>query len=634
MDGLTINSGGAGAHKLRNRLLAAGVAFMAALVSACGGGSMSSGSDNMTSCGASTCGAALLTMQDAAGDFLSYTVDVTSLKLTKDSGAVVETLPVTTRIDFAQLVNLSEILSAGQIPAGKYQSATMTVDYTNSSITADDGSGNAVTLSPVDSTGAAITTLTLTVNLNGSDAFNVLRNMHNQLAFDFNLAASNTVDLTAGTVTVTPMIYATTVPPATEEIRVRGAVTAVDTAGSDYTVAVHPFHNGSGDSGTLVVNTTATTSFEINGVVSSGADGLTALAAFLADATITDKITAAFGTLTTADKTFTATRVLAGTSVESSHLDHISGQVIARNGDTLTVSGCSVDHHDGSWDYHHGGVTVTLGDSTTVTEEGRSDAVTIADISVGQSVDVFGTLSTPTSSDDMMNSTLSMDATAGRVRMDVTSLWGLVTANATSLVTLNLVAIEGRDPSNYDFTGTGSDPTAYRVGTGTLDISGLTVPKPARMFGFMVPFGTAVTAGADFNAVSLVDYSAVENDLFISWGHNGSATALTNLMSTGLQTDTTGATHALVKVGPQRIQLSAGPMIVPSTSAIVFAIGHAASHSVESFTSFTDFETQLNTELTAASPPAVLVLAATGSYDSTTTPATFTATRLAVGLAD
>ena len=50
-----------------------------------------------------------------------------------------ETLPAVTKVDFAQLVDLTEVISAGQIPAAEYVSATLTLDYSGANITADDG---------------------------------------------------------------------------------------------------------------------------------------------------------------------------------------------------------------------------------------------------------------------------------------------------------------------------------------------------------------------------------------------------------------------------------------------------------------------------------------------------------------
>ena len=95
-----------------------------------------------------SCGASVMTITDAAGDFLSYIVTLTSLQLQTASGASVETLPAATPVDFTKLVNLTEVLSAGQIPAADYVSAQLTLNFANAQITASDAMGNPVTLSP------------------------------------------------------------------------------------------------------------------------------------------------------------------------------------------------------------------------------------------------------------------------------------------------------------------------------------------------------------------------------------------------------------------------------------------------------------------------------------------------------
>src|SRR3569833_3378011 len=154
---------------LRGRPIILGCCI-ALLVVACGGNAQLSGSGAMTrgtgstgmtggtlsgmSCSGS-CGATVLTMTDAAGDFLSYIVTLPSLQLQTASGASVETLPAAAQVDFTKLVNLTEVLSAGQIPAAAYVSAKLTLDFTKAQISADDGNGNAVVLMPVDANGGA-----------------------------------------------------------------------------------------------------------------------------------------------------------------------------------------------------------------------------------------------------------------------------------------------------------------------------------------------------------------------------------------------------------------------------------------------------------------------------------------------
>jgi hypothetical protein len=78
-----------------------------------------------------------------------------------------------TKVDFSQLVDLTEVISAGQIPAAEYVSATLTLDYTGANITADDGTGTAVALKPVDSTGAALAA-PVTVSVKLDDAHHLM----------------------------------------------------------------------------------------------------------------------------------------------------------------------------------------------------------------------------------------------------------------------------------------------------------------------------------------------------------------------------------------------------------------------------------------------------------------------------
>src|ERR1700754_2507435 len=98
----------------RRWLPAAACALGMAALSACGGGMSSSSNSASTpaapaapvtpaACTSSTCGSMVMTMTDAAGDFLSYQVSLVSLQLKKADGTLVETLPATTSVDFTQL---------------------------------------------------------------------------------------------------------------------------------------------------------------------------------------------------------------------------------------------------------------------------------------------------------------------------------------------------------------------------------------------------------------------------------------------------------------------------------------------------------------------------------------------------
>jgi len=205
-------------------------------------------------------------MTDAKGDFLSYIVTLTSLQLQSANGTSVETLPVATKVDFAQLVDLTEVISAGQIPAANYVSATLTIDYTNASITADDGTGKGIALKPVDANGNALSaTVQVAVQLDNANHLLITAGDASRLAFDFNLAASNTVDLTTDTVQVSPTLVATVVPSDTKQIRVRGSLASAAAAQSDFVLNVQPFHDTSPTVGAVTVQVTPTTTYQING---------------------------------------------------------------------------------------------------------------------------------------------------------------------------------------------------------------------------------------------------------------------------------------------------------------------------------------------------------------------------------
>ncbi|MGC1458083.1 MAG: DUF4382 domain-containing protein [Steroidobacteraceae bacterium] len=604
------------------------------LLAACGGNSSSMGSNSVASTTPANTGTMLATLTDAPGDFLSYVVSVDSLQLQKANGATVETVPVPTTVDFAQLVNLTELINAGQIPTGNYTGAIMTLDYSKAQITAKDASGNPVQLTPVDGSGNTIAgTVQVSVTLDGKHPLIITAGNTSRIAFDFNIAASDIVNLTTDTVTVSPTLTATIAPSDHKQLRVRG--TFASAASSDFVVNVEPFWSQTSTS-QFTVNVTSTTTYEINGAAYTGAAGLTAIAALATGTTI-----ASFGTLdtSTSPATFTAANVIAGTSLQSPTLYQLSGTVIARSGNTLTVSAATWCRPFGIYGgFARQGIPVTVASGTVVTEQGGTGPFTIADISVGQHIDVFGSV-TQGSGDD---SIASVDASAGQVRLDYTPAWGLITnltapsGSVAGSAVVNLMALDGLSVSSFTFTGTGTtsgndaNAQSYVVDTGALSQTGLAASAPIQVLGFVNPFGMAPP---DFTATSLVNYAGVTDFLNVSWGWSGSTTALTGLtaMSTSLTLSLTnvGWQHD-VRIGPESIdltKLSTSPTIVPSaTGTLNFTIGHVRSYKAENFSSFAGFVTQLSSELTGT--VGVIQINVAGTYDSTTN--TFTATELAI----
>jgi len=666
------------------------------ILSACGGSSVGSGGSANNAMN-STMGTAMVTLTDMPGDFLSYVVTVKSLQLTRADGTVVETVTGSTPVDFTKLVNLSEIISASQLPPGSYVSATLTLDYSAASIVVDNGTAAGISV-PVaniyNGTGAALLSspVTMTLTLPAGKPLVITPHTVANLALDFNLLATNTVvpvpvtnppaavtsSTTAVQVWVNPTLSASLMPDTTKQIRVRGTLVSVDTTNNTYTIDVRPFFNSTGMHGQFVVGTSSSTTFTINGTAYiTQSTGIAALNALSAGA-----LTAAYGTFDVASGTFTASSVLAGTSVAGSSLDSLEGTVTAVTANSDGTSTLTVTHgaicragqdgeneggDDQGGDDFSRSVAVTVGPKTAVTEQGQTGSFSVADISVGQHLQVFGTYhatsgSSGDTSDDTGSATL--DATNGSAFLMLTQLWGSVLPNTAATwatnpfmangtqyngVTLMLQALDGQPPSAFKFAGTGTsaandaNPAAYTVGVPTaLSITNLS-SGPARFYGFVTPFGTAKIPAPppDFSAVTLVNYANTAAKLLVDWDRPGPTLPFGPLplsATTGLvlsQTMLQSAEHDVIRIGPLSINpstLSTGVTLQANTAATMtqFAIAHRSSWTFESFSSFADLVAALNKDLNGTTT--LLDVFASGPYDSST--GTLSVDQLLIALSD
>lgn len=632
------------------QLLSGLVIATALALAGCGGSSMNpaaavspSVSTKTTACSSSSCGTAVVSLTDAPGDFVSYIVTVDSLTLTRADGTVVQTVPTTSQVDFAQLVNLSEVLSAQQLPPGNYTSAQLTLDYSNADVVVSTASGN-VTVPTADLINGATNSpisgpITVTLSF-GSTPLVITDGTVSNLALDFNLAASNTVDLTANpiTVTVNPVLSASLAPASSKQIHVRGPLQSVSAGNSDYVVNVLPFDDDQSDFGQFTVYTNASTTFLINGTSYTGSAGLSALQGLS-----TGTLTTAYGAWDTTTNTFTASVVHAGTSVAGVSGPTVLGTVAARTADTITLddalvlqppsSGSSSGDTQNEDDLHFTHqVTVTVGSGTMVSAEGETGTFSTADLSVGQRVRFTGTLSSNVTG-------TSLDATSGTALIKPTRGTGLYIGPSSGAIAVNLQSLGGVDATSLLFTGTGSsaatDATAsnYEVGIpGSFSTSVLSVGLPVEFTGFVTPFGAAPP---DFEANTVVSYAQAHAQLHANWTSPGTTTAFTALSSTALvigQPALASATTHTIEIGDSLIDastLSGGVTLVPATATsssstsgstepnddggedLAFAIAHQSSDSVDTFGTFSDFTSALNTDLSSAS---VLGVWADGLY--------------------
>jgi len=212
------------------RALPATVLFLLLCLAGCGGGGGSGGpgsgsggtvtppggsTSNGTDCTAPTTrdvdGCAYVSLGDVTGDFLTYTVKVTDVSITKQDGTVAKLVPPNTTVDFAQYSGLNEFLALSAVPGGNYVSGSITIDFTGANIQAQDASGNAVKLSPVDSSGKPLGVVTTAITLDSSHPLGLFAGTPHVLGIDFDLNASNVIN-SNGTVTVDPFIDATADP--------------------------------------------------------------------------------------------------------------------------------------------------------------------------------------------------------------------------------------------------------------------------------------------------------------------------------------------------------------------------------------------------------------------------------------
>ena len=319
--------------------------------------------------------------------------------------------------------------------------------------------------------------VTLLLYLDPSDQLGVVRKSSARLSLAFNLAASNVINVAEKTVTVMPLISASTQTLDSKVVRIRGSFSSINSSSTGFTTgSIVPFDFGNSGAGSLGVEVQSVTTFEINGTPSTGTAGITQMAALKSGAmveafgtlttststssslttgtttsnndrgddllgrhrrpvtgtngvqtcadgstpTTTAENTSGTGSLTATNVNFSASQVLAGSSVQGDGFDRLSGIVTGRSGDTLTIDEGTLLTNEGTNSLIAGTATVKIGPNTQVTQFGgaSTEANGIADISVGSLVYAFGTASA------ISSSSVTLDASAGRARLGQTTASG------------------------------------------------------------------------------------------------------------------------------------------------------------------------------------------------------------------
>ena len=638
-------------------------------------------------------GIAWVDVTDEPGDYTSYIVTIDSITLTRSDGVVVTAVGTPEIVDLTQVHKIAELWSSGSIPDGSYTSATITMDYTSALLSVMvNGKPQLATL--VDAgAGGVPTTYAITVNFDPSNLPTITPTFASTSAVllnvDFNLAASGVVDLATNpaTVHVRPFVSIGMQSPDTKLIRVRGPLINSSVDVNTYTVYLRPFYDEANNLGSLTLFSQPNTVYTLNGQTYVGSNGLNALSVLSAGTTIAAGYTTFqpdYNPLNGATAgRFNLVYVVAGSTLEDVYTEGISGDVIARDGDTLTLLGATLFLNTADEFFYRGIIDVNspcatanpevlLGAATIVTADNNSKltGLNASAVSVGQHIAARGRYSV------LANGTVQIDATGasstntGSVRLQNTESWGSLVSSASGELVMNAQTINNWPISDFNFAGNGAsavNPAAFVVDTGSLGLpSGLASGDPLWVSGYTTSFGTAPP---DFEAVAVNSETSVQTAggqvdggastapgnracgigsevcdpavLEVVW-NGGTATPFGSLSDSGFSLTLDHLFLAVIRIGPEVIDLTTTPPVtvvptnlsVTSTFAPRFTVGDPATATttatttstteLHSYSSFAQWVSEVDATLSATTP--AYQFAATGIYDRAAN--TFTATSI------
>jgi hypothetical protein len=619
----------------------------------------------VTSCGNNLfiAGTPVITLTAQRGNFTSYIISIDQIYLTRKDGTIAPLPLANERVDLAQQTGFVQLLMAPPVQEGTYVSATFSLDYGGSgtaplaSVTIDDnGVAGATTL--IDATtGTTPTVDTITVTFDPANPLVVGNQTSSLINFNIDLEASNTINISNGIpaiVTTHPIITATAAPVYQQPIFVRGLFVFADTNAGNFVMNTRPLrdagysngtYTGGATTGAITVLPNAQTYYNIDGVTYVGAAGIAQLSALKAE-TASLQIaaigtTTAIGGLNQDTPTFTATEVYAGTSLESTIQDHITGIVAGRSGDTITLNAASLVDRIGDWGFTQS-IPITLAPTTIVSVDGvasPSPTPTIGTISIGQYIEVSGVVNPTGPSNGYVNvnpdgsfNPTGLDATNGQVRIKPTTLWGTLNSATPGSASVSLNWIQNYEPSFYNFTGAGTNTSAtnYTINTGTTDLS---ATAPGTLLNFVGLTNAYGSGPPDFTATSVTPATSFPQQLIIEWSGAGSNNPFTVVAGAGLYVNLqdanllAGAVHVL-RTGPfsadQDITKLPNPnpnllVIVPANSADLavqktyqFSVGNVPN-GIYVYSAPADFAARVLYNIGAIGPTDKLV--ATGQYD-------------------
>jgi hypothetical protein len=613
-------------------------------------------------CGSTTFnyGTVVVTVSADPGPFTAYVADITAITLVQANGTsfgLSYSNGFGKTVDFAKLGDTIELFGAPAVIQGTYTTATISLNYaagvSANGIAAQifvDVNGTSEPATLVDATGATPGSVSYTVRFDPAHPL-VVGSTAAHLDLHFDMNASSTVS--ALNATVRPFLTPSTEPVLNKTLHTRGEFVTTDKTNSNFTINSVAFFDSPSYStaplGAIQVQTTAQTTYNVNGSVYTGADGLTAL-----NTLPINTIISAYGSpgdITGQKPIINATEVYAGIAAENVLQARMTGTVASRSGNTLHIHNAELIAADNLIVTAYGittpshilvrffnDVAVTVDDNTVVRVDRQPDvASSLALISVGQQVELTGKLNVDTSGTTSIDST---GANGGLVRLTPTTAWVDINSATAGSATGLLLTVGGVGPLSLTYAGTGSAASqdtnyqAYKINTGTADLTadaGSTIPW--RFDGTVTPFGSAPP---DFTATAQTAGTSTEQVLEIDWTGSGTISPLLAYSNAGLVVDLANAnlgTYHVIRTGPTAIDLKTlgvNPTIVEDKTVTgQFSIGNSATTAttptgISVFHAFVDYVGELGLVLNNTNT--IQKLVAVGHWNSSTN--TFTAYRI------
>jgi hypothetical protein len=639
---------------------------------------------------------------EPAPEYASYVVTIDSITLTRSDDTIYTAVDTPEVVDLTQIHNIAELWSSGAIPDGTYIAATITLDYTDASITVRQGDVP-VQATILDATNKTTpTTYAVTVLFDALTQPTITPTYASTsaalMAVDFDLPASGYIDYSTSppTAYVRPYMSIGHLPADSKLIRVRGPLANSSVDVDTYTVYIRPFYDEANNIGQITLFNQPSTVWTLNGTPYVGTAGLDALSVLSAGSTMTAGFTTFQPDYNPSNGAyagrFNLQYVVAGSTLEDVYTNGITGDVIARSGDLLTVRGATlVVTTDDTFEYETVDCYVQLGSGTLVTaDDNPLKNLNSSAIGVGDHIAARGIYTALTSGLSgtcgeavfgeavMLDSTGTTATNTGSVRLQPSEAFGTLVSSTSGSLVMNLESINEWPAGAYNFTGnnpTTPVATAFSVGTQTLALPAGTAPgDPIFVSGYTPSFGAA---SPNFVAYGLNNELSVQTAggpldggvpttpgtgacgtgsqicdpavLEVLWVTAGTTTPFSSITSQAFALNLANAdiVYAYVRIGPETFLLSslpASPVIVPTPLATTetFAPRYSwgspyystttetltSSSNLKISSSFSVFVSGLLDDID--STDTVKQLVARGIYDRTTN--TFTATNIDVAL--